>query len=144
MIWDVVVIGGGPAGLSAALNLARARRSVLVLDSNRPRNSATFASHGYLGHDGISPLQLRSLGREELSAYPDARFSKTVVSRVESTADGFVVTDKKVQSLARTVLLATGLLETFPLCRACARSMARASTVASPATRTSMRTSRLL
>jgi thioredoxin reductase len=112
--WDVVVIGAGPAGLSAALNLARARRSVLVLDSNRPRNSATFASHGYLGHDGISPLQLRSLGREELSAYPDAQFSKTVVSRVESTADGFVVTDKKVQSLARTVLLATGLLETFP------------------------------
>jgi thioredoxin reductase len=112
--WDVVVVGAGPAGLSAALNLARARRRVLVLDSNRPRNAATFASHGYLSREGVSPLQLRRLGREELSAYPLVEFRKTLVSSIVPAEGGFAVTDRSTGSVAGAVLLASGLLETFP------------------------------
>ncbi|WP_213815703.1 FAD-dependent oxidoreductase [Glaciihabitans sp. dw_435] len=111
---DVIVIGAGPAGLSAALNLVRARRTTLVLDSNRPRNAATLASHGFLSRDGVSPLELRSLGRDELAAYPESEFRRTVVSSIERDGDSFVVTDKSGSTHARTVLITTGLTETFP------------------------------
>jgi len=109
--WDVVIVGAGPAGLSAALNLARARRRVLVLDSNRPRNSATFHSHGFLSRDGISPLELRRLGREELAAYPEASYERAMVSTI---SPGFVVTHSLGVAHADSVILATGLREIFP------------------------------
>jgi thioredoxin reductase len=114
-VWDVVIVGAGPAGLSAALNLARARRRVLVLDSNRPRNSATFHAHGFLSRDGISPLELRRLGREELGAYPEASYEKSTVSRVvRLETDGFTVTHSGGEAETATVILATGLRELPP------------------------------
>ena len=113
--FDVVVVGAGPAGLSAALNLARARRRVLVLDSNRPRNAATLKSHGYLSRDGVSPLELRKLGREELEAYPEASYEKVAVSTIVRSEDGFVVTAGAKSYLTRTVLIATGLTEVMPV-----------------------------
>ena len=70
---DVVIVGGGPAGLSAALNLGRARASVVLVDAGRPRNAATLRSHGFLTRDGVSPLELRKLARAELSAYANVR-----------------------------------------------------------------------
>jgi thioredoxin reductase len=114
--WDAVIVGAGPAGLSAALNLARARRRVLVLDGNRPRNSATFHAHGYLSRDGISPLELRRLGREELEAYPEASYEKTLVSFIapSSTGRGFVVTHAGGVVESSTVIIATGLREQLP------------------------------
>jgi thioredoxin reductase len=111
---EVVVIGAGPAGLSAALNLVRARRSTHVLDSNRPRNAATFASHGFVTRDGISPLELRRLGREELEAYPEASFEKAMVGSVTRGDDGFVVTYGATSITARAVVISTGLSEKFP------------------------------
>jgi thioredoxin reductase len=111
---EVVVVGAGPAGLSTALNLARARRSTLVLDSNRPRNAATFASHGFVTRDGIAPLELRRLGREELDAYPEASFEKAVVTSVTREADGFVVAFGATSVTSRTVVITTGLTEKFP------------------------------
>jgi thioredoxin reductase len=117
---DVVVIGAGPAGLSTALNLVRAKRSVLVLDSNRPRNAATLRSHGFLTRDGISPLELRKLGREELEQYPEASFAQAVVETVTRTTDGGWRVEgtwrKKhtVKAMARAVVIATGLHEEFP------------------------------
>jgi len=111
---EVVVIGAGPAGLSAALNLVRARRMTHVLDSNRPRNAATFASHGFVSRDGIAPLELRRLGREELEAYPEASFEKAMVSSVTGEAGGFVVTYGATSVTARAVVISTGLSEKFP------------------------------
>jgi thioredoxin reductase len=111
---EVVVIGAGPAGLSAALNLVRARRSTLVLDSNRPRNAATFASHGYVTRDGVSPLELRRLGREELEAYPEASFEKAMVTSVAAVEDGFFVSYGASTVTTSTVVITTGLAEKFP------------------------------
>ncbi|TQO20834.1 thioredoxin reductase [Rhodoglobus vestalii] len=114
--WEVVIVGGGPAGLSAALNLARARRRTFLLDGNRPRNSATFHSHGFLSRDGISPLELRKLGREELEQYPNVQFERTIVESIEPLADGgFTVTYRGGVATTRTVLIATGLREVLPV-----------------------------
>lgn len=112
--FDVVVVGAGPAGLSAALNLVRARRTVLLLDSNRPRNSATFQAHGFLTRDGISPLELRRLGREEFEGYAEATFEKSSVSSIDKDDEGFTVAHQGGTALARRVLIATGLREVFP------------------------------
>jgi thioredoxin reductase len=121
---DVVVIGGGPAGLSAALNLGRARASVVVIDAGRPRNAATLRSHGFLTRDGISPLELRKLARAELEAYPDIRvLDRTVATALAPTsANGmrFIVAlrgrgaEVPPAVSARSVVVATGLSETLP------------------------------
>lgn len=110
---DVVVIGGGAAGLAGALQLSRQRRSVLVLDAGQPRNAPAAHMHGYLGLDGTSPLDLLTRGREEVEGYggliragrvaaveKDERFTVTL-------ADGAVVR-------ARQVLVATGLRDGLP------------------------------
>ena len=122
---DVVVVGGGPAGLSAALNLGRARSSVVVVDAGRPRNAATLRSHGFLTRDGIPPLELRKLARAELGAYEGVSvLDRTVVTALLPTdADNGMRFIAPLQGrgertppaiAARAVLIATGLRETLP------------------------------
>lgn len=76
---DAVIIGGGPAGLNAALMLGRARKHVAVIDEGKPRNSVTRETHGFLTRDGVSPFEFRRIAKEELGAYPS-------VTIVEDTA----------------------------------------------------------
>ncbi len=68
-LWDAIIVGGGPAGLNAALVLGRCRRKVLLFDDGRPRNAVSHALHGFLSRDGVAPAQLRAIAREQLAAY---------------------------------------------------------------------------
>ncbi|WP_431219945.1 NAD(P)/FAD-dependent oxidoreductase [Leifsonia xyli] len=118
---DVVVVGGGPAGLSATLNLARALVDVVLVDASRPRNSATLRSHGFLTRDGIRPTELRSLAKAELSAYENVEHrERQSVTSVRADGDGFLVevagraAEQNATLAADVVLLATGLTETLP------------------------------
>ncbi|MFE9645035.1 NAD(P)/FAD-dependent oxidoreductase [Streptomyces sp. NPDC006365] len=111
---DVLVVGGGVAGLSGALTLARARRSVLVVDSGEPRNAPAAAGHGLLSRDGIPPLELLRLGRAEVVGYGGQIVSDRAVSarRVEG---GFVVETGSGRSFrARRLLVTTGLVDELP------------------------------
>ncbi|WIE63744.1 NAD(P)/FAD-dependent oxidoreductase [Curtobacterium sp. MCLR17_036] len=118
VVHDVAVIGAGPAGLSAALNLVRAKRTVLLVDANRPRNAATLRSHGFLTRDGISPLELRKLGRTEVEGYPEATVVQSVVDLVTPDAAGWRLhgawRGTELDARARAVVVATGLREEFP------------------------------
>ncbi|HWM12244.1 MAG TPA: NAD(P)/FAD-dependent oxidoreductase [Solirubrobacteraceae bacterium] len=109
MDFDCIVVGAGPAGLSAALTLGRARRRVLVLDSGEPRNHAARAMHGVLGHDGLDPAALRARGVEELARYGiDVRAE--AVDRARMVDGGVELAGFR----ARTLILATGLLDRTP------------------------------
>jgi thioredoxin reductase len=109
MDFDCLVVGAGPAGLSAALTLGRARRRVLVLDSGKPRNHAARAMHGVLGHDGLAPAELRSRGVEEVGRY-GIEVRPAEVGEA-SVVDGGIEVDGVT---ARTLILATGLLDATP------------------------------
>lgn len=109
---DVVVVGGGPAGLSAASWIARYRRSVVVLDSGAYRSGMVERSHGYLGRDPQRPLDLLERGREEVLAYPTASLRAAEVEKVEQRADGlFAVGDDLV---AHRLVLALGVQDALP------------------------------
>ncbi|MQA87913.1 MAG: FAD-binding protein [Streptosporangiales bacterium] len=114
-MFDVIVVGGGPAGLSAALMLGRALRTTLVLDSGEYRNAPAAAMHNFLTRDGTPPRELRRLAREELAVYPTLEVRDLAVVGVEAAEGGFRVTlsDGTAQWASR-LLLATGLADDLP------------------------------
>jgi thioredoxin reductase len=111
---DVIVIGGGAAGLSGALVLARSRRSVLVVDSGHPRNAPADAVHGLLARDGTPPAELLATGRNEVRRY-GGQITDGEVTGVRRTDTGFDVTLADGQQLtARLLLVTTGLTDVLP------------------------------
>lgn len=113
---DVLVLGGSFAGLSAALQLARARRPVRVIDHSRPRNRFAEASHGFLGHDGKPPQEILDEALEQLAAYPAfQRVEGDAVSAVRDD-DGFAVTLADGRTYrARRLIISSGVRDTLPL-----------------------------
>ena len=119
--YDVIVVGGGAAGLSGALALARARRSVLVIDAGDPRNAPADGVHNYLSRDGISPGSLLSAGRAEVTGYGAKIVTGTVVAArrsagsLDDAAVGFVVELADGGAFqARRLLVTTGLVDELP------------------------------
>ncbi len=112
--YDVVVVGGGAAGLSGALMLARSRRSVLVIDAGAPRNAPAAAVHGLLARDGMPPAELLDRGRAEVRGY-GGQLTAGQVSTVRQDQDGFTVTLAGGRLVhARRLLIATGLADELP------------------------------
>jgi thioredoxin reductase len=111
MTYDVIVIGGGPAGLSGAVALGRALRSVLVIDSGAPRNAPAAGIHNFLTRDGMSPASFLAAGREEVVRYGGRLVDGTVIGVVP----GFSVTlgDGRVFD-GRRLLITTGLVDQLP------------------------------
>lgn len=112
--YDVAVIGGGAAGLSAALVLTRARRRVLVVDAGEPRNGPAAHMQGFLSRDGLPPAELLATGRKEVTTY-GGRLVDGYVSDVRAVGSGFELTvaDRRVHR-ARRVLVTTGLRDEVP------------------------------
>ncbi len=110
-VLDAVIVGGGPAGLSAALVLGRARRNVLVLDTGKPANSASAnAIGGLLSQGGVTPAELRSSGREQLAEFPTVEVRDGEVLDADRTAEGFFVKADEGRTVrARSLVLAHGL-----------------------------------
>ena len=118
---DVAVVGGGLAGLGAALTLARARRSVLVIDAGQPRNAPAAHMHGYLTRDGENPLEMLRMGRDEVRGYGGRVVAGTVVSitrlddvRFPEAPRFRVATAEGTSHVARRVLVTTGLVDQYP------------------------------
>lgn len=108
--WDCVVVGGGAAGLSAALVLGRARRRTLVVDAGDQSNRVAHGIGGLLGHDGQPPAAFYTAARQDLAAYPSVEVRPGEVRRAESHDGGFVLElDDGASEAARRVLLATGM-----------------------------------
>src|SRR6185312_17519927 len=113
-MYDVIIVGGGPAGLSAALILGRALRKVIVFDSGKPRNYRSRHAHCFLSRDGINPLELLRIGRDELNKYEVAFSTKTIV-HAECLGDSFEVMDEAGNSyISKKLLIATGLVDDLP------------------------------
>jgi len=112
---DVVIVGAGPAGLSAALVLARACRTVLVFDHGHPRNGSAVALHGYLTRDGIPPHDFRGIARDELARYEQVAIHDVEVTDAEAVDGGFRVTTVTGEHFtAKKLLLATGVVDHVP------------------------------
>jgi thioredoxin reductase len=115
MQYDVIVIGGSYAGMAAALQLVRARRTVLVIDAGERRNRFASRSHGFLGQDGVDPREIAGIARRQLEAYPTLSWLEGRAEAISGHVDGFTVNDANGEShRGRRILLAIGVADHLP------------------------------
>lgn len=115
MSYDAIIVGGSYAGLSAGLQLARARRRVLVIDAGVRRNRFASHSHGFLGQDGRAPDDIAADGRAELMDYPNVTWQVGEATEVQRDGEGFLVTLRGGQvQAARRLILAGGVRDELP------------------------------
>lgn len=113
--FDAVVVGGSYAGLSAAMQLARARRRVLIVDAGQRRNRFATASHGLIGQDGRAPEAIAADARAQVLAYPTVQWRQATALRADGAIDRFEVEDDAGARVAtRRLVLATGVVDTLP------------------------------
>ncbi len=114
--YDVIIVGGSFAGMSGAMQLARARRRILVVDAGRPRNRFVASAHGFLGQDGKSPREIIGLARQQLAAYPTVEFfaGEAVEGRQRETQFELGLSDGQAVRASR-LLLATGVRDELPV-----------------------------
>jgi len=113
-LYDVVIAGGGPAGLSAALALGRARKRVLLCDAGPPRNATAERVHNFVTRDGTPPAEMRRIAREQLVPYPKVTVTDARVERVEGDVGAFDVHLATGTVRARRVLVCTGMIDELP------------------------------
>jgi thioredoxin reductase len=115
LTYDCVIVGAGPAGLSAALMLGRCRRQVLICDTGEQRNARSSGLHNYLTRDGTRPADFLQLARDEVAQYSTVEFRQVEVLDATRSPDGFrLVCDDARQLTARKLLLATGVVDELP------------------------------
>jgi thioredoxin reductase len=115
-LYDVLIVGGGPAGLSAALALGRARKRVLVCDAGPRRNAAAEHIHNFVTRDGTPPEEFRHIGREQLAHYPNVEVRRVAIQSITGSRGAFHVETETGRARARRVLLCTGMVdEMLPL-----------------------------
>ena len=113
--FDAIVVGGSYAGMSAAMQLARARRQVLVVDAGARRNRYAASSHGFLGRDGSSPAQLAAEGKADLLAYDTVHWIDGAATHASTRGDGFALALASGRHYqARRLVLATGVVDELP------------------------------
>jgi thioredoxin reductase len=107
--YDVAIVGGGPAGLAAALILGRMRRRVLLLDADDPAHAPSDGVHGLFGHDGVPPLELRQIARDQLRPYESVTVQMAEAEEVRKAPSGFSLRADGNESSAGVLLLSTGV-----------------------------------
>ena len=113
-MYDTIIVGGGPAGLSAALILGRCRRRVIVCDAGNPRNAASHSLHGFLSWDGCNPAKLPQTARDQLTPYGMELWQTLVTDAARKNSHFEVGLDDGTRLASRKLLLATGIVDNMP------------------------------
>lgn len=114
MNFDLIIVGGSYAGMAAALQLVRARRSVLVIDAGSRRNRFADSSHGFLTQDGNSPQAIAATAKAQLLAYPTVQWLEATAISASKIASGFQVSTDTQSYQAKRLILATGVTDQLP------------------------------
>lgn len=115
MLLDCAIIGGGPAGLSAALVVGRGRKQVIVFDDELPRNRVTQESHGFITNDGMTPFEIRQAGEADLQKYPSIKIKRSRIVDIQKKEESFTLLTHEGDTFeAKKIILATGLQDILP------------------------------